>query len=290
MPTQRARPRLRHDVAGGHRRVWHRRRSRPLLSPAGAVPAFAVLSAAVRPRLFRSSRGAATRLSRPGRYRAPAASAARWRRCWMIYDLVYASVPLRPLADRGRHVRANLASSFSCCPASVLMSVFVIDRIGRKPLQVWGFLSGSVLLGIFALMAMPTIAPSSSTASSDLAETGPVSGAGVLCVARHPQLSPTVRPSPAAGVSLSVALRRRGPSTYLGDRGAQPCRAVLTEFLIVPGACRSRPSPKPRRSRRPLRWTSMQHLAGAQAGWQSGYAEARTAVRFQHFLRCIKGS
>jgi MFS family permease len=78
-------------------------------------------------------------------------------------------------------------------PACVVMSVFVIDRAGRKPLQVWGFIGGAVFVGIFALLqsrllAIPLIAFAVYGLYA-VAQTGPglVSGAGILGV----ELAPT---------------------------------------------------------------------------------------------------
>jgi MFS family permease len=130
---------------------------------------------------------------------------------WMIYDLVvYASILFGPSLiatslGLGPVSFSLILQIVFVLPASVLLSVFVIDRIGRKPLQVWGFLIGSVLLGIFAvmqssLMVMPTIA-FIVYGLFNVAETGPglVSGAGVLGV----ELAPTRIRSLAQGVTVA---------------------------------------------------------------------------------------
>jgi len=98
-------------------------------------------------------------------------------------------------------------------PASVLGSLFVIDRFGRKPLQGWGFLGGAVLLGVFALMqhqllATPVLA-FAVYGLLNIAMTGPglVSGAGVLGVELAPTRVRTVAQSvTVAGGRIGAAI------------------------------------------------------------------------------------
>ena len=72
---------------------------------------------------------------------------------WMIYDLVvYVFILFGPnlIAKRVGMAPATFAiltQVLFVLPASVLGSLFVIDQVGRKPLQGWGFLGGAVLLG-----------------------------------------------------------------------------------------------------------------------------------------------
>ena len=130
---------------------------------------------------------------------------------WMIYDLVvYASILFGPsLIANSLGLRpvtfSLLLQIIFVLPASVLFSMFVIDRVGRKPLQVWGFLVGAVLVGVFALMqhrllTMPILA-FVVFGLFNVAETGPglVSGAGVLGV----ELAPTRIRSVAQGVTVA---------------------------------------------------------------------------------------
>jgi MFS family permease len=118
---------------------------------------------------------------------------------WMIYDLVvYAGILFGPSLIAGslglQPVTFTLLLELVfIIPASVLLSLFVIDRVGRKPLQVWGFLLGAIIVGIFALiqdrlLAMPLVA-FAVYGLFNVAQTGPglVSGAGILGV----ELAPT---------------------------------------------------------------------------------------------------
>src|SRR5438105_1659442 len=113
---------------------------------------------------------------------------------WMIYDLVvYAGILFGPSLIAGSLGLASVTFSLLLdiifiLPASALLSVFVLDRIGRKPLQVWGFITGAMFVGIFALMqgqllTMPLIA-FAVYGLYNVAETGPglVSGGGLLGV------------------------------------------------------------------------------------------------------------
>lgn len=130
---------------------------------------------------------------------------------WMVYDLVvYAGILFGPsLIAQSLGLSAvsfsMLLQIVFVLPASVLMSLFVIDRFGRKPLQVWGFVIGAVLVGVFALMqssllAMPILA-FCVYGLFNVAETGPglVSGAGILGV----ELAPTRIRSVAQSITVA---------------------------------------------------------------------------------------
>jgi MFS family permease len=118
---------------------------------------------------------------------------------WMLYDLViYGGILFGPnlIAQSVGFSAAKfqiLLQVFFILPASILGSIFLIDRIGRKALQGWGFLIGAGLVAIFALMQQQLAATPLLGffvfGLFNVAETGPglVSGAGVLGV----ELSPT---------------------------------------------------------------------------------------------------
>ena len=174
---------------------------------------------------------------------------------WMIYDLVvYAAILFGPslIASSmglGPVSFSLLIQIVFVLPASVFMSVFMLDRVGRKPLQVWGFLFGSVLVGIFALMqnqllAMPVIA-FIVFGLFNVAETGPglVSGAGVLGV----ELAPTRIRSLAQGITVAGGRIGAAVSAFffpllfagIGQAGAYwvlaalgLAGAVLTHYLV----------------------------------------------------------
>jgi MFS family permease len=135
---------------------------------------------------------------------------------WMIYDLVvYGSILFGPsLIAQSLNMQpvtfTLLFDLIFVIPASALGSLFVIDRVGRKPLQVWGFIGGAVLVGIFALMqdrllAMPVLA-FAVYGLFGVAQTGPglVSGAGILGVELAPTRIRTV------AQSITVAAGRIG--------------------------------------------------------------------------------
>jgi MFS family permease len=129
---------------------------------------------------------------------------------WMMYDLVvYAAVLFGPniIADELKipsSIYTIMTEVLFVIPASVLMSWFLIDGIGRKPIQVWGFLSSAVVLVIFAWMRA---SPGTSALLAyivygifNVTQTGPglVSGAGVYGV----ELAPTRIRSVAQGVTV----------------------------------------------------------------------------------------
>ena len=135
---------------------------------------------------------------------------------WAVYDLVvYAGILFGPSLIASSvgltPVAFTLANEIIfVIPASVLLSIFAIDRLGRKPLQVWGFVLCGVFVGIFALMQDRLLAaPLLAFAMYGLfnaAQVGPglVSGAGVLGVELAPTRIRTV------AQSLTVAAGRIG--------------------------------------------------------------------------------
>ena len=130
---------------------------------------------------------------------------------WMIYDLVvYAFILFGPSLiakslGLGPVSFSLILQILFVLPASVLGSIFIIDKLGRKPLQAWGFLVGAALLGVFALMqhqllATPILA-FAVFGMFNVALTGPglVSGAGVLGV----ELAPTRIRSVAQSITVA---------------------------------------------------------------------------------------
>jgi MFS family permease len=174
---------------------------------------------------------------------------------WMIYDLVvYAGILFGPSLIAGSLGLAPVTFSLLLdvifiLPASVLLSIFVIDAIGRKPLQVWGFLTGAIMVDVFALMqnrllAMPVLA-FAVYGLYNVAQTGPglVSGAGILGVELAPTRIRTVAQSlTVAGGRIGAALSAFAfPLLFagIGQAGAYwvmvglaVIGAVLTQILV----------------------------------------------------------
>jgi hypothetical protein len=129
---------------------------------------------------------------------------------WMLYDLVvYAAILFGPdIIAQNLGIPASIyqieTELIFVIPPSILMSWFIIDQVGRKPLQVWGFLAGAVVLGLFAWMratpGVPALAAYIVFGLFNVAQTGPglVSGAGVYGV----ELAPTRIRSVAQSITV----------------------------------------------------------------------------------------
>ncbi|MEJ0064869.1 MAG: MFS transporter [Caulobacteraceae bacterium] len=129
---------------------------------------------------------------------------------WMVYDLVvYASILFGPNLIAGNlHIPASIFQIENelifIIPASVLGSWLMIDQWGRKPLQVWGFIAGAVVLAIFAILrsqfANLALLAFLVFGLFNIALTGPglVSGAGIFGV----ELAPTRIRSVAQSITV----------------------------------------------------------------------------------------
>ncbi len=174
---------------------------------------------------------------------------------WMVYDLViYATILFGPsliATSLGLSPLkfTILSQVIFVLPASILMSVFVIDQVGRKPLQVWGFVAGAVAVGVFALLqdfllAIPILA-FIVFGLFNIAQTGPglVSGAGILGV----ELAPTRVRSVAQGITVAggrigaavsafffpLLFAGMGPAfSYWVLAGLALLGAILTQILV----------------------------------------------------------
>jgi hypothetical protein len=140
---------------------------------------------------------------------------------WMLYDLVvYSTVLFGPdIIAQNLGIPASIyqieTELIFVIPPSILMSWFLLDRFGRKPVQVWGFVAGAVTLGVFAWMRSAqgaSVLSAYMTAGAlalvsyivygffNIAQTGPglVSGAGVYGV----ELAPTRIRSVAQSITV----------------------------------------------------------------------------------------
>jgi MFS family permease len=174
---------------------------------------------------------------------------------WMVYDLVvYAAILFGPsliaksmgLSPVGFSLVIQLVFTI---PPAILMSIFLIDRVGRKPLQVWGFLASAAAVAVFALMQDQLLKTPLLAllvfGLFNVAATAPgiVSGAGLLGV----ELAPTRIRSVAQ--SITVAGGRIGAAVSgfafpllfagIGQAGAYwvlaglaVLGAVLTQLLV----------------------------------------------------------
>ncbi|HTU55425.1 MAG TPA: MFS transporter [Acetobacteraceae bacterium] len=167
---------------------------------------------------------------------------------WMVFDVVvYSSILFGPsLIAKGLGMGpiefALLTQAIFVIPSCLVYALYVLDKVGRKPLQVWGFVGAAIMLVIFAMMkpslvALPVLG-FIVFGLYNVAINGcsAVSGAGILGV----ELSPTrIR---TVGQSITVVGGRIGASisaflfpvlfTRLGEVGV----IVLLAVLSVVGA------------------------------------------------------
>ncbi|HKI74344.1 MAG TPA: MFS transporter [Pseudomonadales bacterium] len=178
---------------------------------------------------------------------------------WMVFDLVvYAAVLFGPsLIAQGMGltpVKFSLLINFIfVLPASILMSWFVIDHVGRKPLQVWGFVASSALLVVFAGMGGPgtsTVLAFAVFGLFNVTMSGPglVSGAGVFGVELAPTRIRTVAQSiTVAGGRIGAAISGFAFPLMFGKIGEAAAMLVLAglaflgailTYLLVPETSR----------------------------------------------------
>ena len=169
---------------------------------------------------------------------------------WLLFDIViYSGILFGPsLIAKGLGLKPEifaLITSIVFVIPGALIGVSMIDRVGRKQLQTWGFIGAAVLLSLFAYlhneaMAVPAVGMLLFGLYSLLITAGPatVAGAGILGV----ELSPTrIR---TIGQSITVVGGRIGASIsaflfpplfgILGETGVIYLLAVVS---IVGAVC-----------------------------------------------------
>jgi len=137
---------------------------------------------------------------------------------WLLFDIVvYSGILFGPsLIAKGLGLAPttfSLITSFVFVIPGALIGVALIDRVGRKKLQTWGFIGAAAMLGLFAYlhdqaMAAPAFGMVLFGLYSLVITAGPstVAGAGILGV----ELSPTrIR---TIGQSITVVGGRIGAS------------------------------------------------------------------------------
>ena len=169
---------------------------------------------------------------------------------WLLFDIViYSGILFGPsLIAQGLGLAPpifSLITSFVFVIPGALIGVSLIDRIGRKQLQTWGFIGAAVMLCLFArlhdqAMAAPAFGMLLFGLYSLLITAGPatVAGAGILGV----ELSPTrIR---TIGQSITVVGGRIGASisaflfpTLFGVLGETGVIYLLAVVSIIGAIC-----------------------------------------------------
>ena len=169
---------------------------------------------------------------------------------WLLFDIVvYSGILFGPsLIAQGLGLAPttfSLITSFVFVIPGALIGVSLIDRIGRKQLQFWGFIGAAVMLALFAwrrdeAMAAPAFGMLLFGLYSLLITAGPstVAGAGILGV----ELSPTrIR---TIGQSVTVVGGRIGASIaaflfppLFGVLGETGVIGLLAGVSIVGAVC-----------------------------------------------------
>ena len=169
---------------------------------------------------------------------------------WLLFDIVvYSGILFGPsLIAQGLGLAPttfSLITSFVFVIPGALLGVALIDKIGRKQLQTWGFIGAAVMLGLFttlhdAVAAMPAFGMLLFGLYSVLITAGPstVAGAGILGV----ELSPTrIR---TIGQSITVVGGRIGASIsaflfplLFGVLGETGVIALLAGVSVLGAVC-----------------------------------------------------
>ncbi len=174
---------------------------------------------------------------------------------WMVFDIVvYSGILFGPsLIAKGLGISPIVFTLFIQAifqlPSSLIYSFFLIDGVGRKPVQVWGFVGAAALLVAFvalkpSLVALPFMALSV-YGLYNVAINGPsiVSGTGILGVELAPTRIRTVAQSITVvggriGASISAFLfpllfaRIGETGVILLLAGLSILGAVLTQVLV----------------------------------------------------------
>ncbi len=171
---------------------------------------------------------------------------------WLVYDLmVYAGVLFGPslIAESlgiQPAVYSILTELIFIIPATVLMAWFLIDRVGRKPMQVWGFFASAIVLALFAqLRSSPGGSPLLAylvVGIFNITQQGPglVSGSGIYGV----ELAPTSIRSVAQGITVIGGRLGASISTFafpvmVGTVGLVGSMWILAGIAVLGGVLSS---------------------------------------------------